>query len=131
MAKVAPDFTDLLTRFERMSRKDQQAVLDHFDAEERTTFEAAIDAERQTREEERQRQRVSDRQFLGYSPQLAAIIERAVSGNAEGLTPAAMQALAAEHRTSIEAQAQQDRPAWQSVADWFQGVLSGKDRRSA
>ena len=131
MAKAAPDFADLLSRFDRMNRKDQQAVLDHFDTEDRATFEAAIAAERQTLEEERQRQRVSDRQFLGYSPQLSAIIERAVAGNADGLTTAAMQALSAEHRSSAEAQAAQDRPIWQSAADWLQGVLWGKDRRSA
>lgn len=124
MATRAPSFADLVQRFEGLGRKDRMAVLEHLSAEDQAALREAIEAERARELEEQKRQRATDRQFVDYSPALAAIVEAAVKGEAAGLTKAASATLVQEHRASLEAHPEAQAGVWQRIAGFVERALA-------
>ncbi|GAA4044742.1 hypothetical protein [Parerythrobacter jejuensis] len=117
MAEGETDFSALLERFSGLGRADRKAVLESFSAEERLAFENAAAAEEAARIEEEARQRQADRQFLGYSPWLAALVEPAVKDGDSKLGTAAVKAVAQEHEALIASRGSEPRPGWRGVFD--------------
>lgn len=65
------DFAALALRFEALGKKDREAVLAEFSAEDRRLIEQALTDQLQASLEEADRRRRTDRQFQAYSPWLA------------------------------------------------------------
>lgn len=120
MSDEPMDFSALLERYSGLGRADRKAVLESMDAEDRIAFENAIAAEVKSQEEEDARQRQADRQFLGYSPWLAAIVEGAVKHGDHSLTPETAKAVAAEHTSLIASQSSNPRDGWRGALDRLQ-----------
>ena len=124
MAESESDFAALLERFGGLGRADRKAVLDSFTAEERIAFENAAAAEEKAQAEEEARQRQADRQFLGYSPWLAALVEPAVKDRDTKLAPEAAKAVAQEHKALIASQGSTPRHGWRGALDRITDLFS-------
>ena len=127
MADTATDFQTLLTRFNGLGKADRLAVLEHFDAEERLAFEAAVEDEDRRRAELEARQHVADRQFLGYSPWLAELVETSLKPEGSMLTAETTRALASEHSALIAAQGLPARTGWHYWIDKVRDFLTMPD----
>lgn len=127
MATRAPAFADLVQRFEGLGRKDRMAVLEHLSAEDQAALREAIETERAREIEEQRRQRATDRQFVDYSPALAAIVEAAVKGDAAGLTKAASATLVHEHRAALEMHPEAQVGIWRRIVGFFERALAPPD----
>lgn len=100
------DFAALALRFEALGKKDREAVLAEFSAEDRRLIEQALTDQLQASLEEADRRRRTDRQFQAYSPWLADLIAEAVTNRSDStrLTQRAALALAGQHRAIIDLQ---------------------------
>lgn len=94
----------LLQRLEGLGRADRKAVLDAMSAEDRIAFDQAVEAEALERLAEEERRRQADRQFHGYSPWLAGVVEAAVKGDGGKLSPVAARAVSDEHAALLASQ---------------------------
>lgn len=117
-------FAELLKRYQRLGKADRKAVLASFSPEERTHFERAANAEAEARREEELSQRQADRQFLCYSPPIAAVAEAAVKGADCDVTPRTLEALAAVHEEIKASQPQKERDGWAGLLDRVARVLA-------
>lgn len=124
MADDQNEFAALLDRFSGLGKADRKAVLEGFSAEERSAFESAIAAEEKEQAAEEERQRKADRQFIGYSPWLADIVEGVVKGRESNLAPEAAKALAAEHKAITALETEQPRAGWRGVLDRLATMLA-------
>lgn len=125
MAEGDNEFAALLERFSGLGRADRKAVLESFSAEERIAFENAAAEEEKARAEEEERQRQADRQFLGYSPWLAKLVEPAVKDGECGLAPQTAKSIAAEHKALIEASGATARDGWRGLLDRLHDLIVG------
>lgn len=103
------EFALLLQRLEGLGRADRKAVLSAMSAEDRVAFDQAVEAEAQERLAEEERRRRADRQFHGYSPWLAGIVEAAVKGDGGKLSPATARAVGDEHAALLASEKLEDR----------------------
>ena len=118
------DFSALLARFAGLGRADRKAVLASFTADERIAFENAMLAEEKAAADEEERRRQADRQFLGYSPWLAAKVEPAVKDGDTKLAPAALKAVVAEHEALIANHGSEPRSGWRGVFDRLADIFA-------
>lgn len=123
MANDGTDYAPLYRRFEGLGRKDQKAILDRFDDDERMAFEAAIAADKLARADEAKRLRASDRQYLAYSAWLGNLVEASVKSNDVALTRLAKSTLAAEHKAGVELLQVSEPMGWRLFAAKLQGLL--------
>lgn len=123
MANDGTDYAPLYRRFEGLGRKDQKAILDRFDDDERMAFEAAIAADKLARADEAKRLRASDRQYLAYSVWLGNLVEASVKSNDVALTRLAKSTLAAEHQAGVELLQVSEPMGWRLFAAKLQGFL--------
>ena len=124
MADNDADFAALLARYSGLGRADRKAVLASFTPEERIAFENAIAADEKIATEEEERRRQSDRQFLGYSPWLAKIVEAAVKEDNSKLAHEAAKAVVIEHKTLIASRGSEARGGWRGVLDRLSDLLA-------
>lgn len=105
MSIDAPEFADLLDRFEALGRRDRKAVLDQLSPHDRDRVRAAIANQAAARRHEVERIARAGRQFAGYSPWLSEMVQQACADdsrtNAE-LSDTARRALAEVHRAMHE-----------------------------
>lgn len=101
-------FDVLVERFMKLGGADRRAVLANLNPGERDLFERELAAARDERRRERERARLADRQFAGYSPWLAAIVGDAIKGKedddgtARSRTEACSKAIVLAHRAATE-----------------------------
>lgn len=120
------DFSALLERFAKLGRADRKAIMANLSAEERIVFEQAIAAEEGARSAEESRRRQADRQFLGYSPWLAALVEGALKRDEVKLAPEAAKALVVSHGALIADQGIEPRDGWRGALDRISDLLFSK-----
>lgn len=123
MAIDGTDYTPLYRRFEGLGRKDQKAILDRLDEDERMALVAAITDERRARADEAKRLRASDRQYVAYSAWLGNLVEASVNSNDVALTRLAKSTLAAEHQAGVELLQVSEPMGWRLVAARLKGLL--------
>lgn len=98
-------FDALVERFMKLGAADRRAVLASLSPGERGLIERELAAARDERRRERDRARLADRQFAGYSPWLAAIIGGAMKdeqGEGSARTAACARAIVLAHRAASE-----------------------------
>lgn len=81
MPNEAIDLDTLLVQFGKLGRRDRHAVLAQLAPAERDRIEAAIRAQGEARRREADRIRRTARQFAGYSPWLAELLQRACTND--------------------------------------------------
>lgn len=113
----------VLRSFERLGRKDREAVLAQLSEAERQALEEAMQSERRARAEEEARSRASDRQYLAYSAWLAGLIEASAKHEDCGLTAATREALVAEHQAAHASRQDAPEPVMQSIMRRVLGLL--------
>lgn len=123
MANDLTDYAPLYRRFEGLSRKDQKAILDRLDEDERMVLKAAITDERRARADEAKRLKASDRQYVAYSAWLGNLVEASVKSNDVALTRLAKSTLAAEHQAGVELLQTSEPMGWRLFASRLQGLL--------
>lgn len=105
MRDDATRFDALVERYMKLGGADRRAVLASLTPSERDLFEREVAAARDTRRRARAQARSDDRQFVGYSPWLAAIIGEAIKGEAgpdRPRTGRCDEAIALAHRNESE-----------------------------
>jgi len=71
------DFNTLMAQFDKLGHRDRKAVLAQLTPDERDRIGAAKAAQAEARRQEAERARRAGRQFAGYSPWLAELLQRA------------------------------------------------------
>lgn len=71
------DFDTLMAQFDKLGHRDRKAVLAQLTPGERERIGAAMAAQAETRRKEAERVRRAGRQFAGYSPWLAELLQQA------------------------------------------------------
>lgn len=99
------DLDTLLTQFGKLGRRDRKAVLARLAPAERDRVEAVIAAQGEARQQEAERIRRAGRQFAGYSPWLAELLQQACANDGETelhLSDAARRAIVDAHRALLD-----------------------------
>lgn len=126
----AMQLTDVTEQFAKLGPADRKAILARFEPGERAALEHALARRRQAEAAEELRKRQADRQFLGYSAAVAAVVERAVKNDEDALTPQAREAVAAVHQGLIDNHGSEPRRGWRGLFDFFADLTTEKRRRS-
>lgn len=98
------DFDTLMTQFAKLGHRDRKAVLAQLNPEERGRIAATQAAQAEARRREAERSRRAGRQFAGYSPWLAELLQQAGADKDRGgkgtvnLSDATWRAVADIHR---------------------------------
>lgn len=126
------DQTDMLIeRLAMLGTKDREAVLARMSVEERGDVENALDTYVEAERLEEERQQRIDRQFLGYSPWLASLIEGAQTGTSPALSETCSKALWDIHSAKVGDGMTPVRTGWQGLVDRANEWLSnGGEKRS-
>ncbi len=124
MNKVTANGALVFKNFERLGRKDRNAILAQMTEDERQAVYETLAAEKRAKAEEEARIRESDRQYLAYSAGLAGLIEASVKREEVALTPAARDALVAEHQAALAARKEQEVPIMQSLMNQLRALVS-------
>ncbi|MEO0828924.1 MAG: hypothetical protein AAFY03_00495 [Pseudomonadota bacterium] len=95
-----------------LKEKDRQAVLMQLSPEERNEIEFALRQLEEAQAAEAERQRQIDRQFLGYSPWLATLIETSEHSSPAGVTEHASRAAWDVHARLVNAKEPTKNPVW-------------------
>jgi hypothetical protein len=124
MSKMSANAPLVFKNFERLGRKDRNAILAYLPEDERLAVQEAVAAETRAMAEEESRIRQSDRQFLAYSAWLASLIEASVKREEVALTPAARETLTAEHEAALAALNEQYVSLTQSIINHLKALIS-------
>lgn len=124
MDKISANSALVFKNFERLGRKDRNAILAHMSEDERQTVFETLSAEKRAKAEEEARIRESDRQYLSYSAWLANLIEASVRRDEVALTPAAREALVAEHQAALAARNEQEVPIIPSIINRLRALVT-------
>ncbi len=98
------DFDTLMAQFDKLGHRDRKAVLAQLTPDERDRIGAAMAAQTEARRKEAERARRAGRQFAGYSPWLAELLQQAGADKDRGnkgavnLSDAAWRSVANIHR---------------------------------
>ncbi len=129
MEPSQPKSPDLVARLAGMGGKDQKAVLALVSADERHRIETALQQNVEEQRAEEERQRRIDRQFLSYSPWLAALIEQAQDSVPDALTEPCAKALWTVHSAKVSAGMSVTRSGWRGlidrINDWLKSTGKG------
>lgn len=115
---------ELLSRFESLARRDREAILDRLSDEERRLVNNALIDRAQAQAAEIERQRRIDRQFLGYSPALAARLETCENGIPNGMSKAAADAAWQVHTAAVASREAPVRTGWLGIWDRVSDTLA-------
>ena len=115
---------ELLSRLETLGRRDREAILDRLSDEERRVIDAALTERAQARAAELERQRRIDRQFLGYSPALAARLEACENGYPNAMSKVAAEAAWRVHSAAVASREAPVRTGWLGVWDRLSDALA-------
>lgn len=126
-----PSSDNLIERLSELGRRDREAVLNHLSHDRRTAVENALHHLSEERRVEEERQRRIDRQFLGYSPWLASVIERCEHSQPSHLTEAAAAALWSIHEQSVSSRPPKVRSGWLGVTDRLIDAIAPFGKASA
>ena len=131
MEAIEPQADQLVERLAALGRKDREAVLARMSPEERGDVENALNHHLEEERLEEERQERIDRQFLGYSPWLASLIEEAQGNTAAGLSETCSKALWDVHAAKVGDGMNAPRTGWQGLVDRVNEWLSpGGEQRT-
>lgn len=117
MEPSQPQSPDFVARLADLGGKDRKAVLALVTADERHRIETALQHSLKEQRAEEERQRRIDRQFLGYSPWLASLVEQAQDSAPETLTDPCAKALWDVHSAKVSAGMSVTRSGWRGFMD--------------
>lgn len=112
-----------IARLAQMGRRDREAILSFLSIEEQQETERALKTHNAELVLEEERQRRIDRQFLGYSPNLAALVEACEDGPTNGLTGMAASTIWEVHTDLIANHPPAVRNGWLGILDRVQDLL--------
>ncbi|MEM1051303.1 MAG: hypothetical protein AAGI28_04335 [Pseudomonadota bacterium] len=114
----------LIERLSALGKKDRDAVLSRMSADERGDIENALAHHLEAERLEEERQQQIDRQFLGYSPWLAALIEAAQENSSDFLSETCSKAVWEIHTNKIGDGMSGPRTGWQGFIDRVNNLLA-------
>ena len=117
MSEVQDQTEMLIERLATLGTKDREAVFARMSVEERGDVENALAKYLEAERVEEERQQRIDRQFLGYSPWLASLIEGAQAGTAPALSETCSKALWDIHSAKVGDGMTPPRTGWQGLVD--------------
>lgn len=117
------DTDELISRFAELGKKDRQAILQQLPQEDRARVEGAFRDYLKREAAEFDRQQRIDRQFHGYSPWLASLIEAAENSVPDGVTEFASRQAWETHSALVTSQGSHEGSGWTGLfdrlAEWF------------
>lgn len=116
--------TQLIERLAMLGAKDREAVLARMSGDERIDVENALDRHLEDQRLEEERQQRIDRQFLGYSPWLASLIEEAQGKTPKGVSDTCAKALWDIHSAKVGDGMSVPRTGWKGFATKINEWLS-------
>lgn len=114
----------LIERLAELGDRDREAVLRRMSPEERDDVENALSKHLEAARIEAERQQQIDRQFLGYSPWLASIVEEAQDGTPNGLSETCTKALWDIHSAKVGDGMSAPNTGWQGFVERVNEWLS-------
>ena len=121
----------VVERLAQFGSKDREAVLRKVSAEEREQIESALHDHEEELRLEAERQRRIDRQFLGYSPWLAELVEQSENSTPDRLADTCAKALWEIHSAKVGAGMSVTRTGWLGFVDRVNDWLAQTGKSSA
>lgn len=121
----------VVERLASLGAKDREAVLDRMSPDERLEIESTLRQHAEEKRIEEERQKRIDRQFLGYSPWLASLIEHSQETPPDSLTPASAKALWEVHGEKVSSGMTTTRSGWLGFTDRVNDWLAQFEKSSA
>ncbi|WP_298334515.1 hypothetical protein [uncultured Erythrobacter sp.] len=117
MDEAQDQTTQLIERLSALSEKDREAVLGRMSADERIGAENALDQFIEAERLEEERQKRIDRQFLGYSPWLASLVEKSQNSAPIGMSQTCSNALWEIHSAKVGSGMNIPRTGWRGMVE--------------